>query len=98
MNKNKPEVGHFCEVLYDGRICFAKVTEAREDSFDVITSFKQEMFNIPNDKFKYSPDLGTLIVNMANREYGLNLYTVDAAAMTDDVNKLLQEKKWMIEG
>lgn len=93
-----PQLDNFCETLFDGRNCFAKVikVDSHLKTFDVKMSFGEMMYNIPFDKFKYSPDLGNLIVNMIEDKYKLGLFTVDASAMTDDINNLIKNKKWMI--
>jgi hypothetical protein len=93
----KPQVGDFCEVNYDGRICNAKVTDVTDATFDVKTSFGQPMYNIPIEKFKYKPSLGSIIVNMLNEEYSLDLKTVDSFSMSERVDELIKMKSWMAQ-
>lgn len=94
----EPKVGDFCTQNYDGRICQCKVYKVDNEKrvFHVLTSFDQYMGNIPFDKFNYAPDLGNLIVNLIQEKYKVDLMTIDAIGMTDDINSLLQEKKWML--
>lgn len=47
-----PKLNDWCKVNYDGRISKAFVTKVDNDTFDVITTFGAEMFNIPFDKFR----------------------------------------------
>ena len=93
-----PKVNDFCKVLYDGRECRAVVTSVHSDkkTFDATTSFKDNMYNIPFDEFTYSPDLGNMIVNSIELEFGLGLKTVDAIDMTAFINGIISENKWMI--
>lgn len=91
-----PKVGNFCKVLYDGRECRAVVTSVHKNIFDVTTSFNENMYNIPFEKFQYSPDLGNMIVNAIEVEFKLGLKTVDAIGMTELINSIISSNKWMV--
>jgi hypothetical protein len=92
-----PKVGDFCEVNYEGRMCLAVITNViGNKTFDVNTSFNAGIYNIPFEKFRHRPGLGTLIVNMIEENYGLGLLTVDAAKMSEEIDAFVKEKSWMI--
>lgn len=94
----KIELNNFCEVDFDGRKCVAKVTHVNNQTqvFSVVTSFGEPMYNIPFDKFTESPNFGTLIINMLNAKYNLDLMTIDSFSMSEDINILAHNKKWML--
>lgn len=95
--KCMPQVNQFCKVIYEGRLVNAKVTSVTDSHFDVLLSFGESMSNIPNSKFRGAePDLGSMIINLINKDLNLNLKTVDAASFSEDINALIVEKKWMI--
>ena len=93
-----PVINELCEVLFDGRTCIAKVTAINPEqrTFDVVTAFKEPMYNIPYDKFKFSPSLGIIITNSINRDFKLNLLTVDAMDMSNYIDGIIEVNKWMV--
>lgn len=88
-----PFIKDNCKQNYDGRLCKAVVTSvnSKAKTFDVLMSWGDPMLNIPFDKFNYELSLGNKIVNMINDKYELNLLTVDAAHMTDDIDDLIAD-------
>ena len=95
-----PKENDCCQVLFEGQQINAKVIRVDNEAktFNVLNQYGQPQLNIPFDKFNYVETLGNQIVNILEKEYSLDLKTVDAMEMSELVDEIIFDNRWKVYG